>query len=237
LNNKNKNPALHEAKRDFYLISLPQPCYFRTIDFTLENGRKSGHSGSGCQRPNHLYWVNGVDMTWPTHSLFGMNTVWLLMPLIPLFPDSNVGVLSAVAAFGSLLPDLDASESKIKHLKLIGTEFKPFMLPALVVSRTDQHRGLLHSLWGLGMMGLVALCAIPWIGSMLSLAFLLGYASHLVADAATKSGIRLLYPTDKRYHVLPKPLRITTGSLAEESLLPFLAAGIFFLLINHLSAI
>jgi inner membrane protein len=159
-----------------------------------------------------------------------MNTVWVLAPLLPLFPESNLGVLCAVAALGSLLPDLDASESKIKHLKLIGTGFKPFLLPALVVSRTDQHRGLLHSLWGLGMAGFVVLCAMPWLGLPMGIALVLGYASHLITDSATKSGIRLFYPSARRYHALPKILRISTGSLAEEALLPFLASGIFLLL-------
>ncbi len=62
----------------------------------------------------------------------------------------DIGTLSAVAALGALLPDLDAPESKIKHLKLLGTDFKPFLLPAQVVSRSSQHRGLLHSLAGCG---------------------------------------------------------------------------------------
>jgi membrane-bound metal-dependent hydrolase YbcI (DUF457 family) len=142
-------------------------------------------------------------MTWPTHSLFGMNTVWLLTPFISLFPDSDIGMLCAAAALGSLLPDLDASELKIKHLKLLGTKVKPFMLPSLIISRTDQHRGLLHSLWGLGMAALLALCAMPWTGLLMAMVLVLGYTSHLVADAATKSGIHLFYPSAKRYHSLP----------------------------------
>ncbi len=172
-------------------------------------------------------------MTWSTHSLFGVNAVWLLVPLLPVVPDANIGVLCAVAALGSLLPDLDASESKIKHLKLPGAEFKPFLLAAVVVSRTDQHRGLLHSLCGLGLASILAVSIVPWSGGAASAAFLLGYASHLLADSATKSGLRLFYPSPKRYYALPKALRITTGSLAEEALLPFLAAGAMVLLFRH----
>lgn len=55
-------------------------------------------------------------MTWPTHALLGINSLWLLAPLPP------------------------------EILKLLGTNFKPFLLPAQVVHRSDQHRGLLHSL-------------------------------------------------------------------------------------------
>ena len=60
----------------------------------------------------------------------------------------DVGTLAAVSALGALLPDLDASESKVKHLKLLGTNIKPFLLSAQVVHRSGQHRALLHSLTG-----------------------------------------------------------------------------------------
>ena len=158
-------------------------------------------------------------MTWPTHTLFGISTLWLLAPLPPEILHANFGVLAAAAALGALLPDLDASESKIKHLKIPNTQIKPFMLPALVVSRSDQHRGLLHSFAGLGMMAVVFIPAAFWIGWAPVAALLLGYASHLMADAATKSGIRLLYPSPQRFHLLPLGWRFTTGSVAEDALL------------------
>ena len=91
-------------------------------------------------------------MTWPTHILFWISTLWTLAPLPAEILHADFGVLAA--ALVDLLPDLDASKSKIKHLKMPNTQIKPFMLPALVVSRSDQHRGLLHSFVGLGMMAL-----------------------------------------------------------------------------------
>jgi len=54
-------------------------------------------------------------MTWPTHALFGISMLWLSAPLPPELVGYDVGTLDAVAALGALLPDLDASESKIKH--------------------------------------------------------------------------------------------------------------------------
>ena len=68
---------------------------------------------------------------------------------------------------------------------------------------------------------------------------MLGYASHLAADASTKSGLPLLYvpwfyPHKKRYHLLPPSLRFTTGSQAEEVLFPLLALLILLLLLSHL---
>lgn len=133
-------------------------------------------------------------MTWPTHALLGIDALWLLAPLPPEVLGDDFGSLAACAVLGALLPDLDASESKIKHLKLPGTEFKPFLVPAQIVPRSDQHRGLLHSLWGLGMMGACTLPPAFWIGWAPVAALLLGHASHLVGDSATKSGLRLRCP-------------------------------------------
>lgn len=172
-------------------------------------------------------------MTWPTHALLGISTLWLLAPLPPELVGYDFGTLSACAAFGALLPDLDASESKIKHLKIPGTKFKPFLLPAQVVSRTDQHRGLLHSLWGVELAALIVAPAAFWTGWAPVVALLLGYASHLLSDAATKSGIRLLYSSKTRFYLLPHALRFTTGSLAEEALLPTLAISNLILLLSH----
>lgn len=174
-------------------------------------------------------------MTWPIHTLFGISTLWLLAPLAPEILQANWGVLAVAAAFGALLPDLDASESKIKHLKIPNTQIKPFLLPALIVSRSDQHRGLLHSLTGLGMITLLSTPAMWWAGWAPVTALFLGYASHLVADAATKSGIRLLYPDSKRFHLLRPSWRFTTGSMAEEVLMAPMAASALILLISHMA--
>ena len=169
---------------------------------------------------------------WPTHTLFGISTLWLLAPVPPEVLQANMGVLAAAAALGALMPDLDASESKIKHLKIPNTQIKPFMLPAMIVSRSDQHRGLLHSLAGLGMMAVFVLPIGFISGWAIVFAFLLGYASHLVADSATKNGIRLLYPRKQRFHLLPVQWRFTTGSFAEDALLVPLAFCCLLLLLR-----
>lgn len=171
-------------------------------------------------------------MTWPTHTLFGISTLWLFAPVPPEILQANIGVLAAAAALGALMPDLDASESKIKHLRIPYTQIKPFMLPTLIVSRSDQHRGLLHSLAGLGMMAVFVVPAGFYTGWVTVTAFLFGYCSHLIADSATKSGIRLLYPRPQRFHLLPQKWRITTGSLAEDAFLPPLITAVFLLLLT-----
>ena len=173
-------------------------------------------------------------MTWPTHTLFGISTLWLLAPLPPQILHADFGVLAAAAALGALLPDLDALESKIKHLKIPNTRIKPFMLSALVVSRSEPYRGLLHSFAGLGMMTIFFIPAAFWIGWAPVVALLLGYFSHLMADATTKSGVRLLDPSPQRFHLLPSGWRFTTGSVAEGMLLVPLASGSILLLLTHL---
>ncbi len=84
---------------------------------------------------------------------------------------------------------------------------------------------------------MVTFITIPltfWIGWAPVIALLLGYTSHLLGDAATKSGIRLLYPSKARFYALPLHLRLTTGSFAEEALLPVLGLTVFLLLLTHL---
>lgn len=176
-------------------------------------------------------------MTWPTHALFGISLLWLLSPLPPEVLGYDIGTLAAVAALGALLPDLDASESKIRHLKLLGTQFKPFLLPAQVVHLSEQHRGLLHSLAGIGMVSFMVAPVIWWVGWVPVVALLLGYTSHLLADSATKTGILLLYPDRRRYYLLPRGWCIVTGSTAEEALLLPLAFLIITLLLSQPSSL
>ena len=67
----------------------------------------------------------------------------------------------------------------------------------------------------------------PWA------ALALGYASHLAADACGTTAFPAL-PGRQRYGPLPRRWRITTGSLAEDLLFPFLAAVALLLLLTHL---
>lgn len=173
-------------------------------------------------------------MTWPTHALLGISTLWLLSPLPLEMTGYDMGTLAACATFGALLPDLDASESKIKHLKLLGTQIKPFFLPSQVIHKTDQHRGLLHSLMGFGMVAVVFGSLIWWVGWAPIAALLLGYASHLLADSATKSGLRLFYPRHDRFYLMPVGWRITTGSSVEDVVMVGAALTATFLLLSQL---
>ena len=165
-----------------------------------------------------------------THALLGALAAGALLPSPS--PD-RLALWMALGAFGALLPDLDASESKIKRLSLAG--ITPFAPLSVGLNRRFGHRGALHSLLGWGIASLVFLPLGLFFGLDVPLALSLGYASHLVADACTKSGIPAFYPNNKRVHLLPRALRLTTGSLAEEAFLVALGLLLFALLLSQLS--
>ena len=165
-----------------------------------------------------------------THALAGVGSLWCLQAFPSLLRPELLAPLSLLAALGALLPDLDASQSQIKHLSVAGVT--PFAPVASLLNRAFGHRGLLHSLlgWGIATVLLMPLAIIG--GIAIPLALSLGYGSHLATDACTKSGIPFFYPNRKRYHLLPRPLRLTTGSMAEEAVLAvfaMLTAGLMLL--------
>lgn len=173
----------------------------------------------------------GGEMTWSTHLMAGLSALWLF-ELVPGTAPANIAIIAAGAALGSLLPDLDASESKIKHLSISGV--KPFLLPSQIVYNQVGHRSFLHSLIGLTYVAICCAALSALTGREGAIALLVGYASHLLTDAATKSGIPLLYPRTKRFHLLPKALRLTTGSQAEEVIFVILSLCAMTFFLHHL---
>jgi len=172
-----------------------------------------------------------------THALFGATTVALANTIHPfitphLWRDVPTGAVLAlgVGILGALLPDIDANESSIKHeLGLAGSVISGGLRLLGV-----KHRGLTHT----GLAAAVILVAGVLVGSRfgfadVGLAFGLGYLSHLIADGLTLTGIPLLAPFyRKNIHLLPKPLRIRTGSAAESLVFLSVAlalAGLLFL--------
>lgn len=174
----------------------------------------------------------GGEMLWRTHVLFGLSTLWCFEMVSHGITLETLPLMIAASAFGSLLPDLDASESKIKHLSI--AKIKPFYLPAVAVHRRFGHRGFSHSLAALFLLALLSSPLIALMGWQVWLAFVLGYAAHLAADACTRTGVPLMYPNKRRYHLPPSTLRFTTGSQAEEALLPLLALLVFLFLLHQI---
>ena len=81
-----------------------------------------------------------------------------------------------------------------------------------------KHRGVLHSGLAVVLVAFLAELMGGWLGYRdVGLALALGYASHvIIADAATIAGVPLLWPTPRRFHLLPRLLRVRTGGLVEK---------------------
>jgi inner membrane protein len=166
-----------------------------------------------------------------THALIGVSSLWLLAFLPNVLTTDNLAPLAACAALGALLPDLDAQSSMVKHLSV--ARIQPFAPFASILSRDLGHRGATHSLLGLAVFSALTLpLAFLWPWPAWA-ALCCGYASHLAADACTKSGIPFFHPHKKRYHLLPYGWRLTTGSQAEDALVPIIALAILFLLLSQ----
>lgn len=166
-----------------------------------------------------------------THALLGLASLWLLEPLPHVLDDDSLSLLALAPTFGALLPDLDAAGSTLKYLKIGG--LTPFVPLSEILHRTYGHRGLLHSGRGLltATLLLSPLALLEW---RLWVGTALGYASHLAGDAATRSGIPLLFPNRRRFHLLPQGWRLTTGSRAEDTVLIGIAGLDLLLLLRHL---
>ena len=90
-----------------------------------------------------------------------------------------------IAMFVGSVPDIDTRHSKIAQT----FPFISYILSFFII-----HRGITHSLLiPLGAYLLFDALNVRWIG----LAFVIGYAAHLAADALTKEGVNLLSPFPK----------------------------------------
>ena len=164
-------------------------------------------------------------MTWRTHALGGISSLWLLA----IIPGSNLGALAAIAAFGALLPDIDATRSKIRSLSALNIQ--PFEPVGAAANRTFAHRGFLHSPTALAYAAAAAVIFGALTDWALGAALWLGYASHLALDACAKSGIP---GRDRRLFLVPPALRIVTGSVQEDIYFMLLALAASALLLTQL---
>ncbi len=168
-------------------------------------------------------------MTWRTHLMGGVAILWML-PVGLASSTASAPLALLLAALGSLLPDLDARESKLSSVQVGG--IAPLKPVARLLNRRLGHRGVLHSL--LALLALSLLVGLPlslFLDPLAGLGLALGYLSHLLLDACTRSGVPLLWPERRKLWVLPPRLRLVTGSMAEEIAFLLLATiGTGFLL-------
>ncbi len=153
------------------------------------------------------------------------------LPLGLSFDSMSLAILFAV--IGSLLPDLDARESKLSNIAIGGVA--PLKLVARLLSRSLGHRGPMHSL--LAVLVVAIAFGLPlalFIDAFAGFGLTLGYLSHLLLDACTRSGVPLYWPDSGRVWLLPPGFRFTTGSAAEDGLFILLSFAASGLLLIHL---
>lgn len=132
------------------------------------------------------------------------------------------------AAVGAWLPDIDTPHSK--------AGFCVYPL-ASFLERRFGHRTVTHSFLGTSIFAALCLPLLLWPHlHALYFALLCGYASHLLADAATKSGVPMMWP-NRRAWVFPgnEDYRVRTGSAAELGVLcAFLVLGMLCIPVHQL---
>jgi membrane-bound metal-dependent hydrolase YbcI (DUF457 family) len=85
--------------------------------------------------------------------------------------------------------------------------------------------------------GAAVMCVTGYGLALVPLAAALGAGAHIAGDCCTVSGCPLFWPaTMREFHLTPRPLRFTTGKLAEHVVVtPLLLAALGFLLWRDVS--
>ncbi|HAS90930.1 MAG TPA: hypothetical protein DCS12_01285 [Clostridiales bacterium] len=157
-------------------------------------------------------------MTGKTHVLGGiaLGAIYSL--------NKNLGInetiaVTVISAAGSLLPDIDSSNSKFGRTI-------PFV--SIPISKIFGHRGLFH--WPIFYLILGAL-ALNFYGqySFYIYPTLIGIFSHLILDILNPLGIPLLSPGSKKVNLL----NIYTGSMSENVLAVIMVIATITVIANN----
>lgn len=108
-----------------------------------------------------------------THVLVGLFFALLFLPA------ENKIIFVGIVLLACIIPDVDSRFSKIGKKKT-------FRILQFFV----KHRGIVHSLTFLLIVGLVFWFTYPFV----VVPFVLGFGSHLLMDGLTKQGVKLFYP-------------------------------------------
>jgi membrane-bound metal-dependent hydrolase YbcI (DUF457 family) len=150
---------------------------------------------------------------------------------------STAAVLLGAAWLGSMLPDADRAGTRVYHrtrlerrVALLGVLGRLVRLPLRLLTLLP-HRGVTHSVFACAaaavLAGLLVSAADPAVAGVAAGGMAIGYAAHLAGDACTPSGIAAWAPLSRRRcWLLPRALRVPTGSLREYALTALVAAGL-----------
>ena len=160
-------------------------------------------------------------MTGRTHDLAAFTALTAIVAAHPPVSLRLSTLLLALLAnqIGGLIPDIDQPTAPFwRNLPVAGFFGKVFG------RLSGGHRFITHSLIGLVLFGLALKALLAFVQPILGhadagviwWAFMIGMASHLLMDMATKEGVPLLLPLTFHFGIPPiKALRITTGNWIE----------------------
>jgi len=117
-----------------------------------------------------------------THLVFSF-LIGLL--IISSFDIQNKTIFIIILLIASVLPDIDSYKSKI------GKKVKPL---SFLINIFLGHRGIFHSVFLLILISLLIMLASYEI----TIAFFVGYLSHLILDSLTPEGVMFFYPFSKK---------------------------------------
>lgn len=175
-----------------------------------------GFTGIIIYDPFRLYTKAGVcTLLGYHHALLGAAGGAVAGSIVEA-PIGTRAFMIGIGAFGGLLSDADTESSILGKL-----------LPKWWHKLTPGHRRFTHSLFYVGLMFALAY-AMQYVGVDLAhiwkdpnlpygpIALAAGVVAHLFADMLTEMGVPLFYPLWKKRIRLPKMLRMTTGTDAED---------------------
>lgn len=200
--------------------------------------------------------VEGKRVTGNTHGAIGLAAGIGVVHVTGAETWLDVIIPIAVSFVASLLPDMDAEESKIQSLFLPGlsrsirkvifigiailtvlayilVSSAPFWLVLIGlffgIAALVSHRTVTHSLLMVIYLGWTVNLIWPeWMW-----AFVVGYLSHLIADALTVSGIPFFWPWSQKISLSLIGIRIRTGSAVDQAI-GVISFGLFILGIFYL---
>jgi len=178
-------------------------------------------------------------MTSRTHDVIAFAS---LVTIASLYPPKDLGVVTLFASLvgnvvGALAPDMDQAGNRLWDMLPAGNTVGKLLRKVFY-----KHRTLSHSILGLLIFYKITEFILPMFFNstfvnihLLHVSLLIGYVSHLVADAFTKEGIPLLFPLNINFGFPPLEfLRITTGKWIEKYIVfPGVGLYLVWFVINH----
>ena len=160
-------------------------------------------------------------MTAVTHQLVALTAGSLVLVNYPQTGGFVLATIAVIAVMtGALTPDLDQPAANLGN-RLLGAKF----FGKIVNKFSGGHRHFTHSILGLLAIGYgLHLIINHWLVPSLTInaqfvwwVFMVGYASHIIADTFTDRGVPWLWPLPWHFKIPPGPnvFRVTTGSFVE----------------------